>query len=144
MVVSNDPNAPGYAVVGGPGMQDGPGYAVVGEVPGGGPAPIGVAHARQAGWGNPHMAAGGMFPGGGQYDPAVMPSSLPPAQVAVAGPGHDRPHIISHMLGLPRAGRYWREREEKAREKHASIAYDQPKLQVNELPASLVYGKNNH
>jgi hypothetical protein len=146
MVVSGDPHAPGYAMVGGPGMmQDAPGYAVVGEAaPGAGPSPIGVSRGQQVAWANGAMAARGMQGGAGPYDPAVVPTSIPPAQVALEGPGHDRPHIISHLFGLPIVGHHRREREEKAREKHASIAYDQPNRQVTELPASLVYGKNNH
>jgi hypothetical protein len=82
-----------------------------------------------------------MAPGVGPYDPAVVQSSLPPAQVALAGPGHDRPHVIGHLLGFPKFGQHRREREEKAREKHASIAYGQSSANVTELPASLVYGK---
>ena len=78
-------------------------------------------------YGDPRMAAMGSRPGaGGSYDPSVMPTSVPPAQVAMQGPGHDRPHIISHLLGLPKLGQIRREREEKEREKHAAIAYDQP------------------
>jgi hypothetical protein len=144
MIVSGDPNAPGYAVVGGPVvMQGAPGYAVVGDAAGPGPAPVGVARSSQAGW-NPHMAAAGMHPGAGPYDPAVMQSGLPPAQVALASPGHDRPHVISHLFGLPRLGQHRREREEKARERHASIAYDRPDRPVTELPASMVYGNGKH
>jgi hypothetical protein len=67
---------------------------------------------------------------------------MPPAQVALTGPGADRPHIISHLLGIPKLGRHRREREDQERQKHASIAYDQPAQQVNEVPASLVYGKD--
>ena len=81
------------------------------------------------------MAAMGPRPGAGAYDPSVVPTSIPPAQVAVAGPGHDRPHIIGHLLGIPKFGELRREREDKERQKHAAIAYDQPGAKVTELPA---------
>ena len=51
----------------------------------------------------------------GPYDPSVVPTSVPPAQVAMQGPGHDRPHIISHLLGLPILGQRRRDREDKER-----------------------------
>jgi len=145
-VMSADPHAPGYAVAGGSGAVaslDAPGYAMVGEgVPGGDPAPIGVYRAGQAQSGAPRVAGARPGSGGaGGYDSSVVPTSLPPAQVALAGPGHDRPHIISHLLGLPIIGQGRRAREEQERQKHASIAYDQPDRSVTELPASMVYGK---
>jgi hypothetical protein len=126
---------------GGYAMADGAGYAVVGEAaPGADPSPIGVSRAGQAKWGNQRVAAAGAHPGGGPYDSAVVPANLPPGQVALASPEHNRPHVVSHLLGLPIAGTRRRERAEKEREKHAAIAYDQPKQQVTELPASMVYG----
>jgi len=145
-VMSADPHAPGYAVVGGPGAVanvDAPGYAVVGEgVQGMDPAPIGAFRAGQARSGDPRMAATRPgSAGAGAYDSAVVPTNLPPAQVALAGPGHDRPHIISHLLGLPIIGQGRRARDEQERQKHAAIAYDQPDRSVTELPASMVYGK---
>jgi len=138
--------APGYAVVGGNVASSGaPGYAVVGGAAAGAePSPIGVARAMQPQWGNPSMAANGPHPGATGYDPAVMPSSVPPAQVAIAPPGHDHPHIIRHVLNLPTFGEHRREREERAREKHAAIAYDQPNASITELPASMVYGTKGH
>jgi hypothetical protein len=140
-----DNHAPGYAVVGGSGA-DAPGYAVVGGPagPGSDPAPIGVARNSQPTWADPRMAAMGPRPGSSPYDPAVVPSSLPPGQVALSGPGHDRPHIISHILGFPKLGQYHRDRAEKERQKHASIAYGEAGRTVNELPASMVYNKSNH
>ncbi len=55
-----DPNAPGYAVVGGPGMggdPNAPGYAVVGEtMQGPEPAPIGVARGHQPSWSDPRRS----------------------------------------------------------------------------------------
>ncbi len=141
-----DAHAPGYAVVGGGdamASSGAPGYAVVNETSlGQDPAPIGVSRSALAAHGDPRMAAMGAAPGaGGSYDPSVTPTSVPPAQVAMQGPGHDRPHIIGHLLGLPKFGQIRRDREEKERDKHAAIAYDEPGAKVTELPASMVYGK---
>jgi hypothetical protein len=142
------PQVPGYAVVGGPGAMasaDAPGYAVVGEtVNGAEPAPIGISRAGHATWGDPRMATMAPRPGSGSYDPSVVPTAIPPAQVALQGPGSNRPHIIGHLFGIPQFGKRRREREEKEREKHASIAYDQPVTKVTELPASMVYGSSGH
>jgi hypothetical protein len=136
-------SAPGYAVVDGQTMMvdaNAPGYAVVGGVASGAdPSPIGVSRSGQ----DPRMAAMGPRPGAGAYDPSVVPTSIPPAQVAVAGPGHDRPHIIGHLLGIPKFGELRREREDKERQKHAAIAYDQPGAKVTELPSSMVYGEKS-
>lgn len=140
-------SAPGYAVVDGPVMMAGanaPGYAVVGgDASGAEPSPIGVSRAGQ----DPRMAATGPRPGAGAYDPSVVPTStsIPPAQVALSAPGHDRPHVISHLLGIPKIGAIRREREDKERQKHAAIAYDQPGAKITDLPASMVYGdKSGH
>jgi hypothetical protein len=138
-------HAPGYAVVGGS-AAEAPGYAVVGG-PGGptaDPAPIGVARNAQPAWADPRLASAGRRPGSSPYDPAVVPSNLPPAQSAMAGPGHDRPHIISHVLGLPKFGQLYRDHQDKERQKHAAIAYGESNRAVTDLPASVVYGKNNH
>jgi hypothetical protein len=122
-----DPNAPGYAVVGD--TMQGPE-----------PAPIGMARGHQPSWAGARPA--GAQPGAGPYDPSVAQAGLPPAQVALAGPGSNRPHIISHLLGIPKFGYFRRRDEDKERQKHAAITYDQSASQVNELPASLVYGKD--
>jgi hypothetical protein len=148
-VLTANANAPGYAVVGGPGAMasaDAAGYAVVGEGPmGPDPAPIGVSRSVQGPNGGPSMAAMGARPGAaGPYDPSVVPTAIPPAQEAMEGPGHNRPHIISHLLGLPIIGERRREREDKEREKHAAIAYGQQDAKVTELPASMVYGSGGH
>ena len=121
--VAGDPNAPGYAVVG-DGMQ------------GPEPAPIGVARAQQQPWAGAPVRSGRCTARRRAYDPSVMPTALPPAQVALAGPGSDRPHIISHLFGIPKFGRIRRDREDKDRQQHASITYDRSASQVNELPAS--------
>jgi hypothetical protein len=134
---------PGYAVVGG--QESAPGYAVVngpaqgnGPAPGVEPAPIGMARGAQGMPVDPRMA-GAMSRPGGPYDPSVMQSSIPPAPAAMSGPGHDRPHIISHVFGLPKLGKLHEDRANKKRDQHAAIAYGDPNQKVNELPASVVY-----
>lgn len=138
-----DSNAPGYAVIGGPQGENAPGYAVVGgPIPGADPAPIGVAQSRQ--YPGPGPVASGARPGMGPYDPAVLPSSMIPAQTALGSGSHNRPHVVGHMLGVTGIGRSYREaRERKNREKHAAISYDPPAQPVTELPASMVYGKRH-
>jgi hypothetical protein len=122
--------------------NEAPGYAVVGEtMVAGDPTPIGVSRAGQAPYGDPRMAAMGARPGGGQYDPSVVPTGIPPGQVALSGPGSERPHIIGHLIGIPKFGRMRRESEDRERQKHAAIAYDQPNAKITELPASVVYPK---
>jgi hypothetical protein len=131
VVQGND--APGHAVVGG----DAPGHAVVGGDPivAAEPSPIGLAQSRVAAVGASRPAAG--RPGKGPSDRAVMPSGFTP----IAPPESNRPHIIEHAFGLSAIGRRAREeRERRAREKHASIAYDQKEPKVTELPASMVDG----
>jgi hypothetical protein len=149
-VLTADAHAPGYAVVGGPGAMasaDAPGYAVVGDgLPGQDPAPIGVSRAGQAP-GGPRMAAAGGRPGAaGPYDPSVVPTSaIPPAQVAMKNPEHEKRYkVIAHVLGVPKFGQMRRAEEDKERQKHAAIAYDQPGAKVSEIPASMVYGPGGH
>jgi hypothetical protein len=150
-VMTADAHAPGYAVVGGSvgtmAANDAPGYAVVGGMngPGGDPTPIGVSRAGQAPYGDPRMAAMGGRPGGGQFDASVMPASaVPPAQVAMSNPKNEsRYKVIAHILGVPKFGAHRRGEEDKERQKHASIAYDQANTKVVELPASMVYGKGD-
>jgi hypothetical protein len=139
----HDGHAPGYAVVGGPSGPEAPGYAVVGEaMDGSEPVPVGVAKMRNSGATGPRMAGMGARPGSGPVDPSVVPTSLPPAQVALSAPLHNRPHIIGHLFGLPQFGRAHRDQQDKERQKHASIAYGQVESQVTEVPASVVYGKH--
>ncbi len=142
VMASSDPHAPGYAAVGGdPGA---PGFAVVGEIPGAEPAPVGMATARPHGLGGVNMAGTGPRPGMGPYDPSVTPASVPPAQVALAAPRHERPHIISHLFGLPKLGGIHRAYEDQERSRHAAISYGQADKPVTELPASMVYPGGAH
>ncbi len=143
-VSGHDLHAPGYAVVGGPGGPEAPGYAVVGEaLVGSDPVPVGVAKPHSHGATDPRVAASGSRGGTGPVDPSVVPTNLLPAQSAIASAPSSRPHIISHLFGLPLLGTHRREREEKEREKHASIAYGQTGTPVTDVPASVVYGKGS-
>jgi hypothetical protein len=140
VVGAGDPHAPGYAVVGG--AESGPGYAVVnGGEAGAEPTPVGVARGAQYAMADPGMAGPMPRPGAGSYDPAVMPTSVPPPPSPMSGPGHNRPHIISHTLGLPILGKRHEQRVERRREQHAAIAYGDPNKKVTELPASVVYSQ---
>lgn len=140
VVGAGDPQAPGYAVVGGP--ESAPGYAVVGGgMPASEPTPIGVARGGQNPPVDPRMAAAMARPGGGSYDPSVMPTSVPTPPTPMSGPGHNRPHVISHLLGLPILGKHHEERVEKRRELHASEAYGDSGQKVTDLPASMVYDR---
>ncbi len=94
---------------------------------------------RQNPWADPRMAAMSRRPGAGSYDASVVPTSIPPAPQAMSGPGHDRPHIISHVFGLPKLGWYRRQVEEKERRQHAAIAYGDSSQKVTDVPASMVY-----
>jgi hypothetical protein len=132
---------PGHATMGGPEMAGNypPGHASVG-MPGEDPAPVGVAKSWQGRWSGSKLAASGARP----YDPTVMPSSMVPAQTAIDGESSNRPHVISHLLGVGGITRHAREaREQRRREAHASIAYDAPGQPVTELPASAVYGRGH-
>jgi len=124
--------APGTAVVNGDSV---PGYAVVGDpmMEGAGPAPIGVVQAR---------LGGPMAPGAGLTDRAVMPTSIPPANDPVPPAGSNRPHVVSHVLGLSAFGRDRREEaQRRSGQKHASIRYGGDEQRLTELPASKVYGR---
>ncbi len=141
VVSVSDPQAPGHAVVGG---EDMAGYAVVGGQPGpqADPTPIGVARgAYGATAADPRMAQAAMRrPGAGAFDPAVMPTSIPAAPTPMSGPGHNRPHVISHIFGIPKFGHLHQERADRKRQEHAAISYGDGS-KVNELPASMVYGR---
>lgn len=141
---------PGHAVVGGPVMAGNlpPGHAVVGggaaEPAGVDPTPVGVSRAVQSQWNNPRLAAMPPRAGVASYDPSVQPSSMIPPQTALDSQTSTRPHILSHLFGIGGISRHIREsREDKERDAHASIAYDTPSQPVNEVPASVIYGKEH-
>ena len=135
----------GHAVVGGPVVAGSfaPGYAVVGEgapiMAGADPTPVGVSRNAQPRWSSPRVAQAGPVPGA--YDPAVMPSSMIPAQTPLSGASNRRPHILGHLFGFSEFRHLGDAREERAREEHASISYSSLNGPVTELPASMVYGK---
>ncbi len=71
-----------------------------------------------------------------------MPTSIPPAPQPIDPGAANRPHIISHVLGLSSIGRERREEAAKRRgQKHASIRYGEAEEKLNELPSSVVYGR---
>jgi hypothetical protein len=120
-------------------MADGVGRAVVGDEPtvmmaeAGGPLPIGVVAPRVAA-----MPASGPV---GLRDSAVMPTSMA-SEPMDPGPS-DRPHVLSHLLGVSAIGRDRAEaRARRKEEAHAKIPYGvQPLGPVTDLPASQVYGR---
>ncbi|MHB1558818.1 MAG: hypothetical protein ACYC61_15300 [Isosphaeraceae bacterium] len=127
------------------GGEDTAGYAVVGGQPGpqADPTPIGVArgaYGSAAAMANPRMAQAMPRPGAGAFDPAVVPTSIPAAPTPMSGSGHNRPHVISHVFGIPKFGRLHEERADKKRQEHAAISYGDGS-KVTELPASMVYGR---
>lgn len=109
-----------------------PGYAVSGapNYGGAGPAAIGMYP--------PQLAAAAPVQG---RDAAVMPVAA--ASDPISAAGHNRPHIISHMLNLDNFGRARAQEKERHRgEKHASIPFGpQGQTAVADLPAKMVYGK---
>jgi hypothetical protein len=131
--------APGRAVVG----DEPPGFAAVGPEP----TPIGVVQPRLAAGG--YGAGAGVGVGAGPAfprDPSVMATSasaasVTPAREPVSLPGTNRPHILSHLIGVTAIGRDFRANRERQRmEQHASISYGSGNEPVTELPASMVYG----
>ncbi len=99
------------------------------------PAPIGVMQPRLA------SATPMSAPAAGSMDPSVMAASATvsePAGMAKA----NRPHVISHLLGISDIGRERGERRERrTRESHASIPYGQAPAPVADVPASVVFGR---
>lgn len=124
-----------------------PGYAVVGNEPvnqmspDGSPLPIGVVQPQLAAAGQPSARMPMSMPAGaGPRDGDVMASSYSPAPPMP--PGANRPHILSHLLGVSGLGRDGREaRQRRKEEAHASIPYGVNPQTITELPAKAVYGR---
>lgn len=115
----------GRAVVGGAAPV---GLAMPGE-----PMPIGVVGPRVA-------AAAPAAAAAGPRDPAVMPTSM--ASDPIRPAGANRPHVVSHLLGLSGIGRERAEaRARRKEERHAMIPYGQQPNPVQDVPASVVYGR---
>jgi hypothetical protein len=115
-----------------------PGRAVVGDAPmfagnGVDPVPIGAVQPRLA----------SAIPTGpsNTRDASVMPTSM--ASDPVAPLGHNRPKVLSHLLGLSALGRDRSEANTRRKdEKHAMIPYGpQGAPAVTDVPASMVYGR---
>jgi len=154
---------PGYAVNG----VATSGYAIIGgTIPIAEPAPVGVVRGRYAyqypNAGMPMAGAprptGPGVPGGPAQptmmaqrpargsrnsktsDSAVLPTAF--SNDPYVPDQHNRPHILSHMLGLDAIGHRSRvERERRERENHASIRYQPANEPVTDLPSTMVYGK---
>ena len=128
--VASSGGAPGYAVVGGPASA--PGYAAVGRPLPVEPTPIG----RMAQYGQKKKTTGSGRTAPG--DSSVMASNF--AAPEPMNVGHNRPHVISHALGLSAIGRSSREAWDRRKvEAHARIPYGTSAAPVTELPASVVY-----
>lgn len=126
MVVDHSP--PGRAVVGGTTGEAG--YASVGGPSE--PAPVGVVSAR--------YAANGYQGAAGSRDASVMPTSA--GRDPVSPNTHSNPRVLSHLFGLSGIGRERALiRERRKEETHARIPYGQQAQQVNDVPASLIYGR---
>jgi hypothetical protein len=59
-----------------------------------------------------------------------------------------RPQILGHLFGLSEMSNNfhdgWMARGKKRKEAHAAIPYGASNAAVEELPASMVYGRNAH
>ena len=119
----------GYASTAGPAA----GYAMASDMPPGW-EPMAIGSYA------PHLAAAGAASAGrGTQDPTVMPTSM--ASDPVSPHAHNRPHIIKHLLGLDGFEHERAIKDDKAKEKHASISYGPTNQVVSDLPAKMVYGK---
>jgi len=125
MVTSAD--APGRAVVGG---DDAPtGYATTGAEP----APIGVVSSRFA-------SAAPATPAGSR-DASVMPTSM--GSNPIAPNNTNKPHVLQHLFGISDLRRDWADMRERRRDSssHAMIPYGPQTSTVQDVPASVVYGR---
>jgi hypothetical protein len=120
----------GVAYVGG--QPDAAGYATVGG--GGEPAPIGVMHASRGQQATPYAqpATAGR---------AASPMVPPPMGQSMSYPGFHRRPLLGHVLGLPTMSGFGQASKERRRQMHAAIRYDEGVSQVSHLPASMVYGR---
>jgi hypothetical protein len=112
------------------------GYAVAGE-----PVPVGVVQASY----RPTGAAGATAsaPGHAVVGPAVPsdPSAWSASNTTtLSHQRHHHPQILLHLFGLREFESPFEVKKEKAKERHAAIAYGPNTSSVTELPASMVYG----
>ncbi len=135
-VIVNVKDIPGYSPSSG---SSAPGIAVAGGTePGAGPSPIGVATARRG-----FLAR--RSPTAAPADNAVMPSSIAPASDPIDPGGSGNPYVLSHLFGLAAFRRDIKDgleaKQQRKRDKHAALSYDPATEKVQELPASMVYGR---
>jgi hypothetical protein len=56
---------------------------------------------------------------------------------------YHRPHILSHLVGASAIGRDRADaRARRKEERHASISYGTPATPIQDVPASVVYGRS--
>jgi hypothetical protein len=121
--------APGRAVA----TDAAPGRAMVAA---GEPEPIGVMRTNYA----------GQVPAGSPARPAQAATPVPPGRGPFLGEQHEsKPHILGHLFGFTEM-RYdlqdkMDEGNKKKRAKHAAISYDATDGKVQDLPASMVFGR---
>ena len=148
-VVSNTPTptmAPGAAQYA---AQSGPVSAVYDPSQMPGPTPIGV---MQANFAQPGAMAGAMpaapssVPTASSLQPghAVAEAGNTPAPFMRKSTSSNNPMIITHLLGFRNYAADWREQHNnKKNQAHASIPYNNDGTTINELPASVVYGRQH-
>ncbi len=125
--------APGRAVA----SDAAPGRAMVADAAE--PEPIGVMRTTFSPAGTP--AAPGM-----PARPAA-PMAQPARSPFLSDAPAPRPHILAHLFGVAAIDRDAREvlgtRDRRKKEAHAATAYGDPTSKVDELPASMVYGRRD-
>lgn len=131
--------APGHASVGprataGPAMAGGP---ATGE-----PEPMGVMQTNYNAGGPAPMSGGMAASAPGRASVGGSGGGATPGQAGpIRPPVHNRPRVLGHLLGLPSFGRLSAEEMARKQSAHAAIRYDNAAPTVNELPASMVYGR---
>lgn len=147
MVFTNTPGVPGGQVCttcqpAGPSTAMAPGYAVAGgQFATLDPAPIGVV---QTNYQHPASGSVAMPPGRAVVGSAIAASPSGPAFASpnILAPAEpNRPRVISNLLPRGHGTSHRASRKEQARSDHAAIPYGNYAPPVNELPASVVYGK---
>lgn len=121
--------APGRAVA----TDAAPGRAIVAS---GEPEPIGVMRTNYA----------GSAPAGAKAKPAQPAMPAQPGRAPFLGEQHEtKPHILGQLFGItPMSNDLHDKMNEGARrkrERHAAISYDASDAKVQELPASMVFGR---
>lgn len=120
-------DAPGRAVVGGDDAQTG--YAATGAEP----TPIGVV--------SPRFASAAPASPVGSRDASVMPTSM--GSNPIAPNNTNKPRVLQHLFGISDLRRDWADMRERRHDKstHAMIPYGPQTSTVQDVPASVVYGR---